>query len=197
MSLLSRWDSITLKLKEETLEQQQVFKGDLLNVWRDRVKLPDGKESHREYIRHPGAAAVLPVFENGDILLVGQYRYPLRKAMLEVPAGKLDANEPPLQTATRELKEETGLEAAHIAEIGSYHPAIGFADEIIYLYAAWGLSQSASNMDDDEFLTHHRLPFAEAIELVHSGFISDSKTIICLLKGWHWWQKNAPFPVKG
>lgn len=196
MKFVDNWAKTSASLTESSFESARVYEGDLLKVWRDRVHLPDGNESAREYIRHPGASVVLPVFENGDIMLVGQYRYPVRQALLEVPAGKLDAGEAHEKTAVRELKEETGLSCKQLRYIGFFHPCIGYSDEIIHLYTAWDLTQEADNQDADEFLSHHRLHFTEAIELIDLGSITDSKTIVSLLRTHRWWQKNGPFPLE-
>ncbi|MCH8558582.1 MAG: NUDIX hydrolase [Balneolia bacterium] len=195
MNSIDNWRELSDGLKETQLSTEQIFKGDLLDVRRDAVQLPDSSQTGREYIVHPGASAVLPVYDNGDIMLVGQYRYPVALAMLEVPAGKLDAGESPETTAKRELTEETGLRCRHIHRVGHFHPCIGYSDEVIYLFVGWDIEQEAVNTDDDEFLTHHRLPFSRAIELIHDGTITDGKTIVTLLRVWKWWQAKGPFRI--
>lgn len=196
MKFIDNWAKTSVDLTESCLASARIYEGDLLKVWRDRVRLPDGKESAREYIKHPGASVVLPVFENGDIMLVGQYRYPVQQALLEVPAGKLDPGEPHKETAVRELKEETGLRCRQLHYIGFFHPCIGYSDEIIHLYTAWELEQQADKQDADEFLSHHRLHFKEALELIDQGAITDSKTIISLLRTHRWWQQHGPFSLE-
>lgn len=182
-------------LLEKKVSSEKVFSGNLLHVYRDKVKLPDGSISHREWIDHPGACAVLPVFETGEVQLVKQFRYPLRQNFLEVPAGKIDPGEDPLVTAKRELEEESGIRGKHWVALGGLHPCIGYTNEIIYLYLTWELDVSDNHVDHDEFLKPVRLPFAEAIRLAYSGDITDGKTIANILRAAKWWKEHAPFPV--
>lgn len=170
------------KLTETTKSTKEVYKGKLLHVFYDEALLPDGKTSSREWIKHPGASAIVPIFENGDVMLIHQYRYPAKQIFLEVPAGKIDKCENPDQTAQRELKEETGLEAKELHYIGCFFPAIGYADEVIHIYAAMNLTLDEDATDDDEFVQKERMSFSRAIEMVHSGEIKDGKTICCLLR---------------
>lgn len=193
MEKIENWAGKSAWLRETHHSSKQVYKGVLLDAWQDEVILPDKTLAKREYIRHPGASVVLPVFDNGDILLLGQYRYPVKQALLEVPAGKLDAGEPPEVTARRELTEETGLTCQNLHYIGFFHPCIGYSDEVIHLFTAWNLAEGRDNMDDDEFLTHFRLPFSQAVEMVHAGEITDSKTIVSLLRTKAWWDAHGPF----
>ena len=178
------------RLVERQVKTEQVFDGVLLDANRDRVSLPDGSDSVREWIRHPGACTVLPVFENGDIMLVKQFRYPMGQIFLEVPAGKIDAGEPEEVTAVRELEEETGLVCRHVEYLGHIYPCIGYSDEIIHFYMAWDIEQVKSNTDSDEFLEPVRLPYSEAIEMVHRGEITDAKTVTHLLRGLRWMEKR-------
>lgn len=183
------------KLIERTLSSKEVFNGRLLHVFFDEVRLPDGTTSTREWIKHPGASAVLPVFENGDVMLIRQFRYPMAQIFYEVPAGKIDPDENADSTARRELKEEAGLSCQSYQYIGHFYPGIGYSDEIIHLYTAWNIDSFEQNVDDDEFLLKERLPFSEAVEMVHSGEISDGKTMVTVLRAWHWWQNEGPFSV--
>src|SRR5699024_1889405 len=183
------------KLIEYKQSSREVFRGRLLHVYLDEVGLPDGTKSTREWIKHPGASAVLPVFENGDVMLVRQFRYPVSQIFYEVPAGKIDAHEAPATTAGRELKEEAGLLCRHSQYLGHFYPGIGYSDELIHLYVAWDIESFSQNVDDDEFLLKERLSLPEAMGMVHSGEISDGKTIITLLRAWHWWQKDGAFEL--
>lgn len=183
------------QLIERKISSREVFKGELLHVYSDQARLPNGASSTREWIKHPGASAVLPVFENGDVMLVRQFRYPLRQIFYEVPAGKLDPGETPLSTAKRELEEEAGISCEKIQHLGPFYPSIGYTDEVIHLYVAWDLKTFDQNSDEDEFLLKARLQFREAFEMVHSGEISDGKTMVTVLKAWHWWQQNKPFSL--
>lgn len=183
------------KLIEHPLSSKEVLNGRLLHVFFDDVRLPDGTTSTREWIKHPGASAVVPVFENGDIMLVRQFRYPMSQIFYEVPAGKIDPQENADSTARRELKEEAGLTCQKFQYIGHFYPAIGYSDEVIHLYTAWDITSFQQKVDDDEFLLKERLPFRKVVEMVHSGEISDGKSIVTLLRTWHWWQEKGPFSV--
>ncbi len=184
-----------LELQETTISSEHVFDGTLLQVYVDDVKLPDGSHSTRDWIKHPGASAVVPVFQDGSIMLLKQYRYPPRKLFLEVPAGKIDAGETPKTTALRELEEESGLSCKNMEKVGSLFPAIGYADEEIFVYVGWGLSQSDKQTDDDEFLINHKLHFSDALKMIESGEIKDGKTICALTQTYFWWKKHKPFPI--
>lgn len=183
------------KLIEQRISSKKVFDGRLLHVFFDEARLPDGSESTREWIKHPGASAVLPVFGNGDIMLVKQFRYPVSQIFYEVPAGKIDPGETADSTALREVKEEAGLTCREFDYLGHFYPGIGYSDEIIHLYIAWDLEEFEQTVDDDEFLVKVRIPFREAVEMTYSGEISDGKTAIALLRGWHWWQQNGVFEI--
>lgn len=166
---------------EETLESTQVFDGRLLKVFADKVRLPDGKESSREIIRHPGAVVVIAVLDNGKLLFERQFRYPLRGVFLEMPAGKIDAGEHILDTARRELREETGYKAKLWRHLGTMHPAIGYADERIEIFWAQGLSYVGAQPDHDEILEIVELSIADALLAVRDGEITDAKTITAIL----------------
>lgn len=183
------------KLIEEEVNSREVFNGELLHVFADKARLPNGNVSTREWIKHPGASAVLPVFENGDVMLVKQFRYPLRRIFFEVPAGKLDEGETPESTAKRELEEEAGISCKNIHYLGPFYPSIGYTNEVIHLYAAWNLTSFDQKVDEDEFLLKHRVSFRDAVSMVHRGEISDGKTMVTVLRAWHWWQENGPFEV--
>lgn len=184
------------KLVEAKISSKEIFNGRLLHMFFDEARLPDGNTSTREWIKHPGAAAVLPVYENGDVMLVKQFRYPVKQIFYEVPAGKIDSGEQPEITAGRELKEEAGLMCGKMEYLGHFYPGIGYSDEIIHLYIAWDIKQTEQGSDEDEFVINHRLPFKEAVKMAHHGEISDGKTMITLMRAWYWWQQNEPFEVK-
>jgi ADP-ribose pyrophosphatase len=178
----------TSKLIEKKRSSDQVYDGKLLKVFVDEVELPDGSSSTRDWIKHPGACAVVPIFDNGDILLIEQFRYCCKQVFIEVPAGKIDKNESPDKTAERELKEETGILADNIHYIGHFYPAIGYSDEVIHIYAAKNLKVEHQNPDDDEFVTLLRIPFTEAMQMIETGEITDGKSIVCLQRVWNWMQ---------
>jgi ADP-ribose pyrophosphatase len=193
---LKRLNTENSNLLEIPISSEHVFGGKLLQVYVDHVELPDGTTSTRDWIRHPGASAVVPVFEDGTIMLLKQFRYPPRKVFLEVPVGKLDPGEPPESTAERELAEESGLACRRLEKAGSFYPAIGYADEIIHVYVAWGLTIRSQNVDDDEFVIPHRLRFSDALKMIGTGEITDAKTIVSLIQAKMWWEKNPPFQVE-
>ncbi|XWN36836.1 MAG: NUDIX hydrolase [Balneola sp.] len=180
-------------LIEKQKSSKKVFNGKLLHVYYDEVILPDNTTSSREWIKHPGASAIVPFFENGDVMLINQFRYPAKKIFLEVPAGKIDKGESPEETALRELKEETGLNAKEVHYVGHFFPAIGYADEVIHIYVAMDMELIEDSTDDDEFVQKERIPFSKAIELVHSGEINDGKTICCLLRAEMFLKKTGRF----
>lgn len=179
------------KLVESTADSQRVFDGALLHVNKDTALLPDGSLSTREWIKHPGACAVVPIFDNGDIMLIQQFRYPPKQLFYEVPAGKIDPNEPQDITAERELREEAGLVCENLVYIGHFYPCIGYSDEVIHIYAATGLKEVPSEVDEDEFVEPYRISFQEAMNWVHDGTINDGKTVICLCRAWQWAQKEG------
>jgi ADP-ribose pyrophosphatase len=170
----------SIDLTETPLSSETVFQGRLMHVKRDRVRLPDGGESSREYIVHPGAVVILPVFDNGDVLLERQHRYPLHRDFIEFPAGKIDPGESDLECAKRELLEETGYTASDWQHLTTLYPCIGYADERMEFYLAKGLRYSAHARDADEFLEVFRLPFAEALAWLGDGRICETKTVVGL-----------------
>ncbi len=169
-------------LTETTITSEPVYDGVLLKARRETVRLPDGSSGTREWLDHPGAAAVVPFFEDGSILLVRQFRFPPRKEFLEIPAGKLDvAGESPLDVAGRELEEETGFVASEFESLGAIFPCIGYSNECIYLFTARGLSRGTQQLSDGEFVEPVRMPFSDALALVDAGEIDDAKTVSALL----------------
>ena len=169
-------------LIETGIASENIFDGNLLHVRRDTVKLPNGKTATREWIKHPGASSVIPMLEDGSVILVKQYRYPVGKITLEVPAGKLDApGEDPLCCARRELEEETGLNADHWQLLSRVVTTPGFCTERISIFLARGLSQHEAHTDPDEFVRVKKVPFAEAVQDVLTGKLYDQKTALGIL----------------
>jgi len=166
---------------EHFVSGETLFSGRLLDVRRDTVRMPDGAQATREYVRHPGAVAILPFITSDRIVLERQFRYPLGRDFIEVPAGKVEKGEDLLATAKRELLEETGYVAADWQRLTTIHNAIGYSDEFIELYAARGLARQKQNLDEEEFLEVFELPFPEAIAMVRDGRITDVKTMLALL----------------
>ena len=172
-----------MDLTEHKIESAMVLDGKLLKVYRDRVRLPNGGESEREWIDHPGAAAVVPLLDDGRVILVRQFRYPVGTEFIEVPAGKLDyIGESPEGVAHRELEEESGWRAGRLTSLGAYHMAIGYCNEVIHCYLAQDLVNVGSKLDDDEFLEVLYVPFDEALGMVADGGITDIKTVVSLMR---------------
>jgi len=178
---LGKEDKAGQDLREHFVSGEEVFSGRLLKVRRDTVRMPGGKHATREYIRHPGAVAILPFTAKGAVVLERQYRYPNARDFIEIPAGKIEAGEDLLETARRELLEETGYAASEWQRLTTIHNAIGYSDESIELYAARGLEKRQQKLDEEEFLEVLEVPFAEAIAMVRDGRITDVKTIVALL----------------
>jgi len=168
-------------LTEAFVSGEEVFSGTLLKVQRDVVRLPDGSMGTREYIRHPGAVMVLPLFDDGKVLLERQYRYPHRREFIELPAGKVDAGEAHLDTAKRELLEETGYVAEHWTKLTVVHTSIAYTDEALELWLAKGLRYEGQKLDEGEFLEILIVPMDEALAMVRDGRISDAKSVAGLL----------------
>ena len=168
-------------LTEHFVHGEEVFAGRLLRVRRDTVRMPDGAQTTREYIRHPGAVAILPITSSGRVVLERQYRYPNARDFIEIPAGKLEPGEGLLESAQRELLEETGYAAREWQRITTIHNAISYSDEAIELFSARGLEKKKQKLDEEEFLEVIEMPFEEAIAMVRDGRITDVKTIIALL----------------
>lgn len=171
------------KLAECTLSSQLVFDGVLLKVHRDLVALPDGSESVREFVRHPGAVIVIAVTDSGSIVVERQFRYPLGRVFIELPAGKLDGNEDPEACARRELMEETGYVASAWRYLGVIHPCIGYADERIEIFLASGLTHVGQKLDPGEFLEVMELPLDVLLEKVKLGEMTDGKSVAALFWG--------------
>ena len=168
-------------LKEKTIRTKIVYKGTFLTLNNDKVLLPNGNISTREWIKHPGAVCCIPILPDGKIGLIKQYRYAVKRQMIEIPAGKLDQNEIPERCALRELEEETGYKADKLTFLTNIHPAIGFTDEKMWLYLAENLVKTEQNLDPDEFLSLFPTELDKAVDMVWKGKITDMKTIIGIL----------------
>lgn len=169
-------------LTETPLSSEHLVDGALLQVYRDRVTVPDGETSVREWIDHPGASAIVPLFDDGTTRLVRQFRYPPRRTFLEVPAGKLDVpGEDPEDVARRELEEETGWTADTFVPLGSTYPCIGYSNEVIHFFLATGLTEGEQDLADGEFVEVVSMPLADAVAKARSGEIGDMKTVTALL----------------
>lgn len=171
-----------METKETTIRKVYVFRGRILTVRNDDALMPNGDVRSREVVEHPGGVCILPILNDGSILLVEQFRYPYMEDVLEAPAGKLERGEDPFQAAKRELREETGMVAAEYFDLGVDYPSPGYTDEVIHLYAARGLSEVGQELDEDEFLNVKRVSFTEALEMIYENEIRDSKTAMAVLK---------------
>ncbi|HYD79318.1 MAG TPA: NUDIX hydrolase [Paucimonas sp.] len=172
-------------LKETQLDSELAYDGHFVKVQRDTIRLPDGKASKREYIRHPGAVVILPLLDDGRVLLERQFRYPLRRVFIEFPAGKIDPHEDPLDSAKRELEEETGYTATDWRYVCTIHNAIAYSDEHLDIFLARGLTAGESKLDDGEFLETFAASLPEMLQWVQEGKITDVKTVI----GTFWLEK--------
>jgi ADP-ribose pyrophosphatase len=170
-----------MDLTEVLLSSERIYEGRILNLRRDRVRLPDGNEASREVVEHPGAVAIIALDKEKNVYLVRQYRYPIGRITLEIPAGKLDAGEEPVNCARRELAEEVGLQAAEWQLLLTFYSTPGFSNEIMYLFMATGLEPHREEADADEFLEVVRLPLAAAVAEIFKGTIQDAKSIAGLL----------------
>jgi len=165
------------------LKHEVIYTGRVFRVERDEVRHRTGYRSVRECVVHDGGAVICPVFSNGDILLIRQYRYPVDRHILEFPAGKLQQDEPPAECATRELEEETGYRATRLIGLGSMYTTPGYSSEVLYLFAACELEAGKQNLESgEESITTIRVPFPEAEEMVKDGRIMDGKTIAALYR---------------
>ncbi len=172
-----------MNLKEKQINKEYIYKGKIINLRRDTALLPNGSAAIREVVEHPGGVCVAALTEENEILFVKQYRYPYFEELLEIPAGKRDGkDEDPLECGKRELKEETGATAKNYTFLGKLYPTPGYIDEVIFMYAATGLSFGEQDLDEDEFLSVYKIPFEKAVDMVLSGEIKDAKTQTAILK---------------
>ncbi len=168
------------KFEEKTTATERIFEGKVISVRIDEVRLPNGKSSKRELVEHPGGVAIVAVTEEGKIILVEQYRKPMDKTTIELPAGKREKGEEPIVTAQRELEEETGYTCEKLEYVHSFYTSPGFADELLFLYEAIGLQkkENPASLDEDEFVELMEVTLEEAVEMIQDGRIQDAKTII-------------------
>ena len=171
-----------MDLTEKPIKRQYIFKGKVINLRVDDALLPNGATAKREIVEHNGGISIVPLDDEGNVYLVEQFRYPYSEVVLEIPAGKRDGNEEPLEGGKRELKEEIGATAKNYEFLGELYPTPGYCGEIIYMYLATGLTFGEADPDEDEFLNVKKLPLKKAVEMVLSGEIKDAKTQTALLK---------------
>jgi len=172
------------ELTEVLIESDKVFDGRLISVRKDTVKLPNGRTSTREVVVHPGAVAIVPMLEDGRVILVKQYRHAVRKILMEIPAGTLHPDETLEECALRELREEIGYSAGRLEKLTSVYLAPGYSTELIHLFLATDLQPAEGETDEDEFLKPVTLTLDEAIAQIADGEIQDAKTVTALLLVW-------------
>ena len=178
-------------LKEIMLESEEIFDGKVVHLFKDMIELPNKRKATREVIRHIGAVAIVPLTEDGKVIIERQFRYPLDQVITEIPAGKLDSStEDRLDAAKRELEEETGYTAEEWIDMGDYYPAAAYCDERITMYLAKGLHKGERKLDEDEFLNIREVPLSELVEDIMAGKITDGKTQVALLKAWNLEKKD-------
>lgn len=171
-----------MELKEKFVDSSLKFDGNFLKLKVDKVELPNNKKATREMIEHPGAACILALDENKNVFMVKQYRYPISKIMYEIPAGKIDNNEEPIQCAYREFEEETGYKAKKLKLLGVMHPAAAYTNEVIYIYLALGITKGEVNLDEDEFLELEKIHIDKVRKMILDNEITDAKTQVAVMK---------------
>ena len=185
------------ELFETMVNSEEIFHGRLLHIFRDVVRLPNGNEVTRELFKHWGAVCIVPLTEDGNIIMERQFRYPLNRVITEIPAGKLDSlEEDRLDAAKRELLEETGITADHWVSLGDFCPAAAYSTERITMYLATGLHKGERHLDQDEFLNIKEMPMEEVIKEIMDGTIDDGKTIAAVLKASRYLKDHQSFQTK-
>ena len=171
-----------MELWEKTVSSQTIYEGKIITVKLDQAQLVNGATASREVVEHPGGVAILPLYDDGTVPIVRQFRYPFQKVITELPAGKLERGEDPRPAALRELEEEVGVTCGELTYLGCLYLSPGFSTEVLHMYLARDLKQGACHPDEDEFLEVERVPFARLAEQVLSGEITDAKTVALVLK---------------
>ena len=178
-------------LFEKRIDGEVKYSGKIVTVVKDKIELPDGNTSYREVVRKNGGVCVVALTDNNEVVFVNQFRYPYGKVLKEIPAGKLEKNEDPLECGIRELSEETGYTAGKIIPLGEFYPSCGIMDEVLYMYLATDLKLGKVHLDEGEFLTSEKIPLDDAVQMILNGELADGKTQIAILKTWALKQKGA------
>jgi ADP-ribose pyrophosphatase len=172
---------IDKNLYEEKVSSREIFKGKILKLYFDQVRLPNNRITTREKVEHPGAVAVVPITNENEVILVKQYRYPVDTVLTEIPAGKLDGTEPPIECARRELKEEVGGHGGNFIHLAQIFTSPGFSDEKMDIYLVRDFEEKENSLDDDEFLHIIKIKLKDCLEMIKNGEISDAKSIIGIM----------------
>ncbi len=165
----------------DVLQSEPIYQGKAFRLRRDTVKMPDGREARLDIVEHTGSVVMIPIDAEGDMVFVRQYRHPTRLDMLELPAGTRDGDEPPQTCAAREMREETGMAAGHLEELGAFYLAPGYSTEFMHVFLATELTPNPLPPDSDEFLRVEKFPVRRAMEMAEQGKIQDAKTLAALL----------------
>lgn len=171
-----------MHLEEKTISSEQIYDGRVVKLFVDKAELENGEVVTREMIKHPGGVCIVPLDEDDNVLMVRQFRYPTRRVLLEIPAGKLEFGEDHRECGLRELKEETGCTCDEFTYLGYLIPTPAYDNEIIHMYLARGLHSGEQDLDKDEFLDVEKIPLAKAVEMIMNNEINDAKTQLALLK---------------
>lgn len=171
-----------MDLSEKTLSEKLIFDGRIIKLHVDEIELPNGNKASREVVEHNGGVCVAALTDEDKLIFVRQYRYPYHTVLDELPAGKLEKGEDPMEAGMRELEEECGVNAEKVIPMGCIYPTVAYCSEIIHLYLATGLTRTKQHLDEDEFLSVQEIPLEKAVEMVMNGEISDAKTVALVLK---------------
>lgn len=175
---------------EKQISTSTVYKGRIVSIRNDIAEIKNGRQVYREVVEHPGGVAIVPLNEQGQVLMVRQYRYPVERELLEIPAGKLEPGEDPLDCAVRELSEETGCTAGRIVFLGAIYPSPGFSRETLYIYLALDLESGEMHLDEDEFLSVEPVPLDSVVDMIMTNELPDGKTIIGIMKAKRYLEQN-------
>ena len=182
------------EMREIQTHSELIYQGKILDFYKDTVRLPNGHSATRELVRHNGAVAIVPLTDDGRVIVEDQYRYPHDGVILEIPAGKLHGpDEDPDEAARRELREETGFEATELIPMGPFYPTAAYSSETIWLYLAKGLTPGEQKLDDDEFLSVRTVPLEDLVQDILEGKVPDGKTQAAILRAWAMTVKKPVF----
>ncbi len=170
-----------MEFNEKTIEREYIYNGKIINLRRDKVEIPGGRESYREIVEHNGGVAIFAVNDKKEVIMVRQFRKPFDEVLLEIPAGKLEKGENPLECGIRELEEETGFKAKKMELMNVIYPSPGFSNEKLYIYFCDEMEKSSTNYDEDEIIQIDTIPYDKAIDMIYKNEITDAKTITGIL----------------